>query len=272
MISPYAIRDVAPVEAPIAAPSGHRRRPMGADAGGHPQHPRGVRSRVHGPQLAGVHLYRVHGDEGRLPDRNPYLGDPLFVDAPEWILSKERAHAWRQRIDAGEAIEAALVPPEPPDTTHVTVVDDAGNCVALTHSLGSSSGVITPGLGFMYNNSMVNFHPIAGHPNSIAPGQVAHHRHGAHGVSRDERPVLVLGAPGATRIITSNVQVILMCSIGACPSPMPCWRRGLIARSALFAARRAPRVCVGRGASVIPSGACRTATAWRWSTPLPSTP
>ena len=88
------------------------------------------------------------------------------------------------------------------------MVDDAGNCVALTHSLGSSSGVITPGLGFMYNNSMVNFHPWPGHPNSIAPRKSRTTGMTPTIVYKDGRPVLVIGAPGATRIITSVAQVI----------------------------------------------------------------
>ncbi|MBC7236062.1 MAG: gamma-glutamyltransferase, partial [Chloroflexi bacterium] len=87
-------------------------------------------------------------------DRNPYLGDPEFIEVPlEWMISKERAAMWRRRIDAGEPISVSFVPNGPPDTTHVSVVDEQGTCVALTHSLGSSSGVITPDLGFMYNNS-----------------------------------------------------------------------------------------------------------------------
>ena len=96
-------------------------------------------------------------------DRNPHLGDPEFVDVPlDWMISKERGAEWRQHIDAGRPIVVDYVPPEPPDTTHVSVVDRHGNCVALTHSLGSASGVITPGLGFMYNNSMCNFNPLPG--------------------------------------------------------------------------------------------------------------
>ena len=143
-------------------------------------------------------------------DRNPYLGDPYFADVPvDWMTSKDRAAEWRGRIDRGEEIRVSFTPTEPPDTTHVSVVDGRGNCVALTHSLGMSSGVITPGLGFMYNNSMVNFHPIPGHPNSIAPRKSRTTGMTPTIVCRDSEPVLVLGAPGATRIITSVLQVML---------------------------------------------------------------
>lgn len=143
-------------------------------------------------------------------DRNPYLADPRFVEVPlGWMISKERATRWRGVIDSGKSIEVAFTPTEPPDTTHVSVVDGDGNCASLTHSLGSSSGVISPGLGFMYNNSMVNFHPIPGHPNSIAPGKGRTTGMAPTIVYEDDEPVLVIGAPGATRIITSIVQVII---------------------------------------------------------------
>ena len=67
----------------------------------------------------------------------------------------------------------------------------------------------------MYNNSMVNFNPLPGHPNSIAPGKgrttgmtptIVYSKESSNG---DAQPLLVLGAPGATRIITSVLQVIL---------------------------------------------------------------
>ncbi|MCC6458551.1 MAG: gamma-glutamyltransferase family protein [Caldilineaceae bacterium] len=142
-------------------------------------------------------------------DRNPYMADPLFSEVPEqWMMSKERAAHWRDRIKAGEQIEVSFTPTGTPDTTQVTVVDNQGNCISLTHSLGSSSGVITPGMGFMYNNSMVNFYPISGHPNSIAPRKSRTTGMAPTIVYKGDKPVLVLGAPGATRIITSILQVI----------------------------------------------------------------
>jgi len=79
----------------------------------------------------------------------------------------------------------------------------------LTHSLGMSSGIITPGLGFMYNNSMVNFHPFPGHRNSIAPRVGRTTGMAPTIISKDGQPVLVVGAPGASRIITAVLQTIL---------------------------------------------------------------
>lgn len=143
-------------------------------------------------------------------DRNRHLGDPQFVPVPlEQMLSAERAAHWRRVVDAGEPIDTTRVQTGSKNTTQVTVVDKAGACVSLTHSLGSSSGVITPGLGFMYNNSMVNFHPYAGHPNSIAPRKGRTTGMTPTVVLDGHQPVLVLGAPGATRIITAVLQVIL---------------------------------------------------------------
>jgi gamma-glutamyltranspeptidase/glutathione hydrolase len=143
-------------------------------------------------------------------DRNRDLGDPAFVDMPlDEMLSDARAGHWRRVIDRGDKIDTTRIQTGSRSTTQVTVVDHTGNCVSLTHSLGSSSGAITPGLGFMYNNSMINFHPYAGHPNSIAPGKGRTTGMTPTIVLDGRQPVLVLGAPGATRIITAVLQVIL---------------------------------------------------------------
>lgn len=157
------------------------------------------------------YIYRVSmAMKAAFADRNPFLGDPRFIDLPlSWMISKERAAEWRDVIDSDNPIDVVFTPSEPPDTTHVNAVDGEGNCVSLTHSLGSSSGVITPGLGFMYNNSMVNFHPIPGHPNSITPGKGRTTGMTPTIVYKDDAPVLIIGAPGATRIVTSLVQVIV---------------------------------------------------------------
>ena len=143
-------------------------------------------------------------------DRNQHISDPAFADVPlNWLLSKERAAEWRQKIDSGIPIEDPRLPPAGHGTTTLTVVDGQGNAVGLTHSLGTSSGAVTPGLGFVYNNSMINAHPLPGHPNSIAPGKGRTSGVSPTIVYKDEIPIMVLGAPGGNRIITSVLQVIL---------------------------------------------------------------
>ena len=143
-------------------------------------------------------------------DRHDYLGDPDHVDVPlTWMTSTSRAAEWRDRIDRGDHVEVRLDPVPSPATTHVSVVDDQGNVVAITHSLGGSSGVITPGMGFMHNNSMVNYHPLPAHPNSIAPGKARTTGQAPTILFRDGKPVLNIGAPGGVRIITAIAQVIV---------------------------------------------------------------
>lgn len=143
-------------------------------------------------------------------DRNAHLGDPRGGPVPvEWMISKARAAEWQAHINAGKPITPGDTPTTAPDTTHISVVDHNGMSVALTHSLGMSSGVITPGLGFMYNNSMVNFHPFPGHRNSIAPRVGRTTGMAPTIISKDGKPVLVVGAPGASRIITAVLTTIL---------------------------------------------------------------
>ncbi|MDQ3249267.1 MAG: gamma-glutamyltransferase, partial [Chloroflexota bacterium] len=144
-------------------------------------------------------------------DRNPTMADPQFEEVPlAWMMAKARAGEWQAHINADKPIQVDFdATTGTPHTTHVSVVDGSGNCVALTHSLGASSGVITPGLGFMYNNSMINFHPLPSHPNSMTAGKGRTTGMAPTIVSKNGKPVLVLGSPGATRIITSNLQVIL---------------------------------------------------------------
>jgi gamma-glutamyltranspeptidase/glutathione hydrolase len=99
--------------------------------------------------------------------------------------------------------------PESKDTTHINVADDAGNCVSLTHSLGSSSGAVTEGLGFMYNNCMAVFDPRPGRTGSLAPGKARFSAMSPTIVFNGEAPFFVVGSPGATTITMGNLQAIL---------------------------------------------------------------
>jgi len=143
-------------------------------------------------------------------DKVRHLGDPEFVSVPvDKLLSDGHLSAWRARIERGEVLTVPRLIAEPHGTTHLTVVDSDGNIIALTHTLGSSSGVIPRGTGFMLNNAMVGFHPLPGNPNSIAPGKARLSGMAPTIVFRDGEPMLVLGAPGGARIVSGIVQVLL---------------------------------------------------------------
>ena len=144
-------------------------------------------------------------------DKDTHVGDPGFVDIPlESLTSKQHAAAAAERIRAGDKVHVTRIGmPEPKDTTHVAVIDSQGNCVTMTHSLGMPSGVITDGLGFMYNGCMAVFDPRPGRAGSIAPGKSRFSSLCPTIVFKDGAPRIVLGAPGGTQIAMGVLQAIL---------------------------------------------------------------
>jgi gamma-glutamyltranspeptidase/glutathione hydrolase len=144
-------------------------------------------------------------------DKDAHMGDPDFVDVPmERLLSTQHAAALAARIQAGEKADVprAEEPKDPPDTTVVCVVDAEGNAVSLTHTLGIPSGVITPGLGFMYNGCMSGFDPRPGHAASIAPGKSRGSAMAPTILFEGDAPRMVIAAPGGTYIVPALAQAI----------------------------------------------------------------
>lgn len=104
------------------------------------------------------------------------------------------------------------------ETTHVTVVDREGNAVALTHTLGSPSGAISDGLGFIYNGTMSRFDPRPGRAASIAPGKRRASSAAPTIVFDGETPRIVIGAPGGSYIAPAVAQGIMnMIDFGMSP-------------------------------------------------------
>ena len=146
-------------------------------------------------------------------DKDARMGDPLFVDIPfNELASKDYAQRMAERIKRGEKTHVPRMNSggaESRETTHICVADTAGNSVSMTHSLGSSSGVVTEGLGFMYNNCMMVFDPRPGHAGSLAPGKARFSALSPTIVFKDNKPFLLVGAPGGTTITMGNLQAIL---------------------------------------------------------------
>ncbi len=145
-------------------------------------------------------------------DKDRHVGDPEFVAIPlDRLTGKDYAAACAAAIRAGEKVAVPRLNSgfSARDTTHVSVVDREGGCVAMTHSLGMGSGVVTPGLGFMYNNCMAVFDPRPGHTGSIAPGKARFTSLCPSILFKDGQPALVIGAPGGTQIAMGVLQAIL---------------------------------------------------------------
>ena len=90
-------------------------------------------------------------------DKDLFVGDPAFIDVPTGRLtSRNYGRELATAIRRGDKVEVPRFNPGLPskDTTQVSIVDADGNCVSMTHSLGLPSGVVTSGLGFMYNGCM----------------------------------------------------------------------------------------------------------------------
>lgn len=157
-------------------------------------------------------------------DRNRYLGDPEFVDNPvDKLLSAEYAADLRDKI-AFEAIDPESVytdiQREGSNTTHYSVVDKAGNAVAVTYTINSyfGAGVIAPGTGFLLNNEMDDFTTKLGEENQfglrqgeaniIEPGKRPLSSMSPTIVTQDDRVHLVTGSPGGSTIPTTVLQIV----------------------------------------------------------------
>jgi gamma-glutamyltranspeptidase / glutathione hydrolase len=160
-------------------------------------------------------------------DRNSLLGDPAFVHNPvERLLDKAYAAKIRAAIDPARAGDSAALAPgvaphEGTNTTHYSIVDGAGNAVAVTYTLNDWFGakVTAAGTGVVLNDEMDDFAAKPGTPNlyglvqgeanAIAPGKRPLSSMTPTIVTRDGRTVLVLGTPGGSRIITTVLHTIL---------------------------------------------------------------
>lgn len=145
-------------------------------------------------------------------DKDAFVGDPAYVDVPiPRLTDKDYAAAQAAEIRSGIKANVPRMqsPPEPRDTTHISVADIDGNIVSMTHTLGMPSGVITPGLGFMYNGAMAVFDPRPGRAGSLAPGKGRFSSLCPSILFEGNDPFMVIGAPGGTNIAMGVLQGIL---------------------------------------------------------------
>jgi gamma-glutamyltranspeptidase/glutathione hydrolase len=146
-------------------------------------------------------------------DREAYYGDPAFVQVPlDRLLSKEYASARRRLIDPDHA-SPDLRPGDAPatrprevvddpgvhlgDTTHLDVIDAAGNMFSATPSGGwIPTSPVVPGLGFPLGTRGQQFYLDPRHPNALAPGKRPRTTLTPSLAMKDGQPHMVFGTPG----------------------------------------------------------------------------
>lgn len=180
----------------------------------------------------GVDAAFLIGEAGRLAfaDRNAYVADPAFVSVPvRGLLDPAYLTARAQLIDpdhAGSDVRPGNPPwretryaPQPADqeagTSHLSIVDSAGNAVAMTTTIEASFGARIMVRGFMLNNELTDFsfaterngRPVANRVeggkrprSSMSPSIV---------LDADGRLWAVLGAAGGARIIGYVAQALI---------------------------------------------------------------
>jgi gamma-glutamyltranspeptidase/glutathione hydrolase len=179
-----------------------------------------------------LHLY-LEASRFSFADRNAYLADADFVDVPlTGLLSDGFAAERRALIDPQQAATSPVPPGDPwpynaggagtaraaatvtraETTTHLTVSDRAGNVVAYTFTIESTggNGVVVPGWGFLLNNELTDFNfDSLTHPNRVEGGKRPRSSMSPTIVLEDGRPLLALGSPGGSMIITTVLQLLV---------------------------------------------------------------
>ena len=160
-------------------------------------------------------------------DRSKYLGDSDFYKVPSSLTSKKYAISLNKDISLDKVTPSEDVSPgdpypyESPDTTHFSVMDSYGNAVSNTYTLNFSygSGMMIPGTGMLINNEMDDFSSKPGTPNGY--GLLGSEANAIEGnkrplssmtptiIFKDQKPYMVFGSPGGSRIITTVLQVAL---------------------------------------------------------------
>ena len=160
-----------------------------------------------------------------LIDSYSYIGDPAFYNLPiAQMTSKEYAKERAGLIDmnnmkAMESVPFSDLPveklnptaPESQHTTHIAVIDQFGNIVSTTNTLGNGWGCkfMAPGLGFYYNSHVGNLdHENPDSPDYVMPGKRVRSTISPSLVLKDGEPIMAVGSPGSLAIPPAVAAII----------------------------------------------------------------
>ena len=179
-----------------------------------------------------VTVRRLIGDASRLAfaDRGRYVADSDYVPVPvEGMLERSYLAERSALLQSDMALEdvSAGTPEfdhalnwadgdaiELPSTSHISIVDTAGNVASMTTTIENGFGSRLMVGGFLLNNELTDFSfrshkdgvPIA---NRVEPGKRPRSSMSPTIVMKDGAPVIVAGSPGGSRIIGYTAQAII---------------------------------------------------------------
>jgi gamma-glutamyltranspeptidase / glutathione hydrolase len=172
-------------------------------------------------------------------DRGAYVADPAAMTVSlDELLSQEFADERFCEVDPAAAMMKPVAPGEPDgsydtdcdgtddagasldreglSTTHLTVADRWGNVVSYTLTIESTGGnaMVVPDRGFLLNNELTDFNfsdspADDDHPNAPGPAKRPRSSMAPTIVLDGGKPVLALGSPGGSTIITTVLQMLV---------------------------------------------------------------
>ena len=183
-------------------------------------------SRLNPSSVQYIHLF-CEASRLAFADRSEHLGDPGFATIPAGLLDSAYLAKRRELIDPEQAHSSENVRPGDPaaigsdQTTHYSICDGQGNMVAITYTLNTAFGskLTVDGAGFLLNNEMDDFSIKPGHPNvyglvggeanKIEPRKRMLSSMSPTLVLMHGQPLMVLGSPGGSKIITTVAEAII---------------------------------------------------------------
>ncbi|GGK02203.1 gamma-glutamyltranspeptidase [Pilimelia anulata] len=186
------------------------------------------------PRTQALHRY-LEASALAFADRNRYLGDGVPKATAKALLTDPYAARRACLVDPARALPKPVAPGDPAapgacpkaapggspieggeSTTHLTVADKWGNVVAYTLTIEETGGnaMVVPGRGFLLNNELTDFsfapsQGTARDPNLPGPGKRPRSSMSPTILLADGKPVLALGTPGGSTIITTVLHILL---------------------------------------------------------------
>jgi gamma-glutamyltranspeptidase / glutathione hydrolase len=182
------------------------------------------------PRDDALHFY-LEASRYSFADRGAYLGDPDYVYVPlkgllsDGFAAERRGHITEQAArspvaagnpypyddGSGSVSMKSSTAVEGPSTTHLTVSDRWGNIVSYTFTIEQTGGsaITVPRHGFLLNNELTDFEPVPGLANSPAGGKRPRSSISPTIVTEKGEPILALGSPGGSTIITTVLQILV---------------------------------------------------------------